>query len=248
MNNKIVLGRRLSAFCWVNLALGALPVLAAAGPKYPCVPYQDATTGKITQVIPGRIQNEFYDMLPVSDEAKAAGAEEGLCYHDSDAVNSGSGKLNKTGSYVKEFRRFESPDISFTKVDNGEVAVDDTPYNLVKPDSNSLYLGWIAPGEWVNYTVQVKKTGDYSITTMYTSKLGGHISFELDGKDISGPLEIPSTYDAADPIPWRQAHHWNKISNLGKIHLKAGKQVLKLRFLDQPVMNFDYMDFVKIGG
>lgn len=215
--------------------------------KYPCVPFHNTTTGKLVQVIPGRIQNEYYDMLDASDAEKAAGAEEGICYHDSEAVNNGSGKLNKPGSYLSEFRMHESPDISYTKFNNADVQVDAHPYNFVKPEANSLYLGWIDPGEWVNYTVQVKQTGYYSLSTLYTSKFGGHISFEVDGKDISGPLEIPSTFVAGDPVEWRQAHHWNKVAKLGRIYLSAGTQVLKLRFLDKPVMNFDYMDFDKIS-
>jgi hypothetical protein len=213
---------------------------------YACVPYQDAVVGKVTHVIPGRIENEYYDMMAVSDLQKKSGIAEGICYHDTENENNGSGKLNKIGGYLKEFRMFESPDISYVKLNNPEVPVDDSAFNFLKPEDKSLYLGWIAPGEWVNYTVKVKATGYYAITTVYTSKFGGHISFEVDGKDVSGPLEIPSTYVAAEPIEWRQAHHWNKVNRLGKIYLKSGTRVLKLHFLDQPVMNFDYMEFEKL--
>lgn len=232
MNNKPSL---------TTLILAFIPFTAVAA-KYPCVPYQDSVTGKISQTIPGRIQNEFYDMLP----AKSHQIAEGNCYHDTDSDNNGSGKLNKPGSYLSEFRMYEAPDTSYTKLKNSDVAVDDSSYNLAEPEPNSLYLGWISPGEWVNYTVLVKQSGIYSISTLYTSKSGGYIAFEINGKDISGPLKIPSTFNANDPIEWRQAHHWNKVSGLGKIHLKKGKHILRLHFLDQPVMNFDYMDFVKI--
>lgn len=231
----------LGVFTCINTA-----AFAKSAGNYPCVPFHDTKLGKITHVIPGRIQNEYYDTLAVSDKEKANGAGEGLCYHDSENVNNGSGKLNKPGNYLNEFRMYESPDISYTKFNNPDQPVDDTEYNFVKPENDSLYLGWISPGEWVNYTLNVKKTGYYSITTMYTAKFGGHISFEVNGKDISGPLELPKTFVAADPIEWRQAHHWNKAFHLGRIYLKAGTQVLRLNFLDQPVMNFDYMDFEKI--
>lgn len=234
MNNKL--------FAPLTALAATLIPLTASAAKYPCVPFQDAVTGKISQTIPGRIQNEFYDMLQHNAHQHA----EGNCYHDTDSDNNGSGKLNKTGSYLSEFRMHEAPDTSYTKLKNSDVAVDDSSYNLVEPEANSLYLGWISPGEWVNYTVTVKQTGTYAISTLYTSKSGGHIAFEVNGRDVSGPLEIASTFNANDPIEWRQAHHWNKISGLGQIHLKKGKQVLRLRFLDQPVMNFDYMDFVKI--
>ena len=217
---------------------------------YRCVPFHDARYAGGAQKIPGRLQNEFYDQLDVGSDAQAKGAEEGACYHDTDDRNSGSGPgaLNGTGSYEKEFRMHESPDISYVKLHNPNVAIDDSPYDLAKPDSNALYLGWIAPGEWVRYTVDVTQEGWYSITTLYTSKFGGHISLDVNGVDATGPLEIPTTFAKADTVEWRQAHHWNRITGLGRFHLPAGKQVLTLHFVDQPVMNFDYMDFVKVAA
>ena len=218
----------------------------SAAKTYPGVPYHDAVYHGGPQVIPGRLQNEYYDTMDISDEQKAAGAEEGITYHDTDNKNDGSGALNGLGTYHKEFRRFESPDISYTKFNNPGTPVDDTPYNLVPPDPDSLYLGWIAPGEWVRYTVNVQADGFYSLTTLYTSKFGGRISLDCDGVDITGPIPIPTTYNAADPIEWRQAHHWNKIKAAARIPLKQGLHVLTLHFLDQPVMNFDYMEFAKV--
>jgi hypothetical protein len=214
---------------------------------YRCVPYHDAHYSGGAQTIPGRLQNEYYDQLDVSTDAQLRGGEEGLCYHDTDLKNSGSGpgSLNGTGSYENEFRMFESPDISYVKFHHAGVAIDDSPYNLVKPDSQALYLGWIAPGEWVRYTVNVAQDGWYSITTSYTSRFGGHISLDVNGVDATGPLTIPSTFASADTIEWRQAHHWNRVSGLGRFHLPAGRQLLTLHFLDQSVMNFDYMEFVK---
>lgn len=214
--------------------------------EYRCVPFHDAVFKGGPQAIPGRLQNEYYDMLDVSDTQKKAGVEEGLCYHDTDNKNDGSGALNGTGSYRNEFRMSESADVSYTKLNHVGVAIDDSPHNFVTPDSNSLYLGWIAPTEWVRYTVQVAQAGYYSLGTTYTSKFGGHISLDVNGRDATGPLAIPSTYVAADTIQWRQAHHWNRITGLGRFYLPAGRQVLTLHFIDQPVFNFDYMDFVRV--
>lgn len=211
---------------------------------YPGVPYHDARYHGGPQVIPGILQNEYYDTMDIPDAQKAAGAEEEIVYHDTDNVNSGSATFNGKGSYNKEFRMYESPDISYTKFNNPGTLVDDSPFTIVKPEPDSLYLGWIAPGEWVKYTVDVQTEGDYTLNILFTSKFGGHISFDSDGVDVTGPLTIPSTFNAKDPIDWRQAHHWNKVNHLGKFHLKNGRQVLKLHFIDQPVMNFDYMEFV----
>ena len=228
------------------ISLSACSTHPLATKTYQCTVFKDVKNSGEAPLIPGRIQNELYDTMAITNAQKAAGTEEGFCYHDSDNHNSGSGDLNKNGSYFSEFRKNESPDISYIKFNNPEVAVDDSPFNLVKPEADSLYLGWIAPGEWVNYTVNVKSAGYYSVSTLYTSKFGGHISFEVDERDISGPIELAATFNAKDPIEWRQAHHWNKAEHLGRFYLKQGKQVLRLHFLDQPVMNFDYMDFVKV--
>jgi hypothetical protein len=216
---------------------------APVGP-YPGVPYRDDRYKGGPQVIPGKLQNEYFDMLDVSQAEKAAGTGEAITYHDTDNKNDGSGSLNGRGNYIKEFRSSESPDISYTKFNNPGNLIDDNPFNIVKPEPDSLYLGWIAPGEWVKYTVEVQTEGDYTLNILFTSKFGGHISFECDGVDLTGPMVIPATANAADPIEWRKAHHWNKINNLGKFHLKKGRQVLTLNFIDKPVMNFDYMEFV----
>jgi len=211
---------------------------------YPGVPYHDAHYQGGPQLIPGKLQNEYFDTMDISDAQKAAGAVEGITYHDTDNKNSGSGALNGRGNYNKEFRISESPDISYTKFNNPGTLIDDSPFTIVKPEPDSLYLGWIAPGEWVKYTVEVQVEGDYTLNVLFTSKFGGHIAFDSDGRDVTGPLAIPSTATTDDPIDWRQAHHWNKINHLGKFHLKKGRQVLTLHFIDQPVMNFDYMEFV----
>jgi hypothetical protein len=227
---------------------GRVPTYPPFPAGYRCAPFHDARYTGGAQSLPGRLQNEYYDALDVSDAEKRAGAGEGACYHDTDNKNSGSGagSLNGIGTYENEFRMAESPDISYVKLHHAGVPIDDSPYNRVAPDSNALYLGWIAPGEWVRYTVSVTRAGWYSITTTYTSKFGGHVSLDVNGTDATGPLTIPSTFAAADTIEWRQAHHWNRVAGLGRFYLPAGRQLLTLHFIDQPVMNFDYMDFVRV--
>ena len=230
----------VAAFAACHQASATLPFPT----NYSCVPYHDAVHHGGPQTIPGRLENEYYDVMDVSDQRKRAGVEEGRCYHDTDSLNRGSGMLNGTGSYLAEFRMHEAPGLSFTKIHRAAVAIDDSPYNVVTPDSNSLYLGWIDAKEWVNYTVDVRETGDYTVTTAFTSRSGGHISFDVNGSDVSGPIAIPSTYVAADTVKWRQMHHWNRMTPPTRIHLRAGPQVLTLHFIDA-LFNFDYMEFVK---
>ena len=184
------------------------------------------------QQIPGKIECELYDQ-----------GGEGIAYHDKDPVNNGSGKLNPAdGSFLNEFRMKEGVDISYTKF--RDPAIDNSPFNVAEPVKDQFYVGWTEPGEWINYTVQVNKTGKYSIGFMFTASGDGSISFEMDGKALTGELKIPSTRNEKEPIAWRQWHHWNRIDSLTTVKLKKGIHLLKLKTVTNGNMNFDFINFV----
>jgi hypothetical protein len=200
--------------------------------RYKGTPYEDGRYHGGAQAIPGKVQCAFYDV-----------GGEGVAYHDSDAKNSGSGGLNPAdGSYLNEFRIAESVDISYTKFHD---QIDNNPYDLVTPPEGQLYVGWTEPGEWFNMTVNVAEAGDYVADLLYTSNRGGTISLDVNGKDATGPLTIMSTANAADPLAWRQWHHWNIAPGLVKIHLPAGKSILTVHVLTQGQMNLATFDFKK---
>lgn len=179
------------------------------------------------QQIPGRVECELYN----------AGGE-GSAYHDSDEINNGSGKLNPAnGSYLNEFRMREGVDISYTKEKN----IDNTIYNKVQPEMNSLYVGWTVPGEWINYDVAVERGGTYKVALMYTANGNGAVALEIDGKEELSS-DVISTSDPADTVSWRQWHHWNKL-DIGKIKLTKGKHVLTLKTVKNGNMNYDYLEF-----
>ena len=66
-----------------------------------------------------------------------------------------------------------------------------------------------------------KKTGLYKIGLMYTSNGNGQISFAVNGVDMTGPIDVISTYVEADTLQWRQWHHWNYMENIAQIKLTA---------------------------
>ncbi len=195
--------------------------------SYSCI----AQTSKAfkPQQIPGKIECEWYDQ-----------GGEGVAYHDTDAVNNGSGKLNPVnGNPLNEFRINEGVDISYSKADD----IDNNPFNKVPRSIGDLYVGWTVPTEWINYTVEVKKSGTYKIGLLYTANGDGEISIDVNGKDATGKMKIASTHDDKDPIDWRQWHHWNSSASIGTIKLKKGKQVLRLHIVSNGNMNFDYLTF-----
>jgi hypothetical protein len=179
------------------------------------------------QMIPGKIECELYNT-----------GGEGKAYHDSDQINNGSGKLNPAdGTFLNEFRMNEAVDISYTKEKN----IDNTIYNKVQPEMNSLYVGWTVPGEWINYDVVVADDGNYNIDLMYTANGNGAIILEVDGSEQLSS-DVMTTNDPADTIPWRQWHHWNKV-DIGNVKLKKGKHVMRLKTVRNGNMNFDYLEF-----
>lgn len=85
----------------------------------------------------------------------------------------------------------------------------------------------------------------YEADLLYTSNRGGTISLDVNGKDATGPIAIASTFDAADPIAWRQWHHWNILPSILRLHLPVGKNVLTVHILSGGNMNLAYFDFKK---
>lgn len=193
-------------------------------------PFHDTVYHGGPQTIPGQVQCAYYDF-----------GGEGIAYHDTDAKNNGSGGLNPAdGSYLNTFRMKEGVDTSYTKFHD---QIDNSPYNLVQPPENQLYVGWIEPGEWFNMTVNVERAGRYNIDLLYTSNRGGEISFDLNGKELTGPISVLSTFNAADPIAWRQWHHWNVMKDFAEVTLPKGINVLTLHVVSKGNMNLAYLEF-----
>ena len=200
---------------------------------YKGLPYRDKMYRDGPQKIPGRVLCAYYDL-----------GGEGVAYHDSDPQNHGSGELNPAdGGYLNEFRMHEGVDTSYTKFHRHPTPIDDNPFDRVVPPADLLYVGWTEPGEWFRVTVDVAHAGTYQADFLYTSNRGGTISIDVNGKDETGPLQVPTTYDSADPVDWRQWHHWNLASQFFKLPLGKGREVLTVHILTGGNMNLAYFDF-----
>jgi hypothetical protein len=211
-----------------------LSVIAAAQgnflSQYKGTPFHDTRYHGGAQAIPGRVQCAYYDL-----------GGEGVAYHDTTPKNEGSGGLNPAdGSYLNEFRMNEAVDTSYTKFHD---TIDNNPYNIVVPGENQLYVGWTQPGEWFNITVDAARTGDYSADLLYTSNRGGTISVDVNGESQTGPVSITSTFNAVEPIAWRQWHHWNVMKHPVHVKLLKGRNVLTVHILTEGNMNLAYFEF-----
>ena len=89
-----------------------------------------------------------------------------------------------------------------------------------RPDaSNGHGVGWTREGEWLNYTVEVKQSGAYSLEIPVASnKKGGVFHLEIGGKNITTPIQIPDTGG------WQIL----KLLRQEKIKLTKGRHVIRV--------------------
>jgi len=193
-------------------------------------PFADEKYKGGPQKIPGTIFCAYYDM-----------GGEGIAYHDTTPKNLGSGGLNPlNGEYLNEFRHNEGVDTSYTKYNIG---ADNSSYNVVTPPDKLLYVGWTEPGEWFNLTVDVAETGTFAVDILYTSNRGGEISFDINGKPAGVPVKIVTTNNPADPVAWRQWHHWNRAKDAAELKLRKGRNLLTLHIVAGGNMNLATLEF-----
>ena len=115
-----------------------------------------------------------------------------------------------------------------------------TQVDIEKRDdaSNGYGIGWTRKGEWLKYTVRVTKDGKYSVKIPVASnKQGGIFHFEIDGKDVSGPIQVPDT------------RGWDKLKMIQHkgLSLKKGVQTIKVLMDEQgrsgSIGDIDYFEF-----
>ena len=196
---------------------------AALPPDYLGKPFKDSNYAGGAQMIPGRLECAYFDL-----------GGEGVAYHDTDAINHGSGELNlkpqhqrpHANPYVWAFRANDGVDISYTKD-----FADFNHTNFVAPQTNQLYIGWTADGEWCNYTVKVQGAGTYRIIALY-GNAANVVKFSINHQPAS---------ECKLPLATGSMHIWNK-AEIGTITFaEPGLQLLTFHY--NKGNNFAYFEF-----
>ncbi len=144
-----------------------------------------------THVLPGSIACAEYDLGGL-----------GTAYFDSDYENTtgpGGARWNKGGAF-----RNDGVDIQTS----GDA--DGPPFSV----------GWLEPGEWLQYTVEVALAGDYEASARVAAPAaGGAFTLDLDRAPLTAQLAVPATGG------------WQRWSSMpcGRVTLPAGNHVLTLR-------------------
>jgi hypothetical protein len=109
---------------------------------------------------------------------------------------------------------------------------DDVDIEPTTDNGGGYNVGWIAQGEWLEYTVNVTE-GTYTLDVRVASEnTGTSFHIEMDGVNISGPISIPNTGG------W-QSFQTVSIPN---ITLTGGQKTMRIA-MDASWFNINYVAF-----
>ncbi|WP_407444148.1 family 43 glycosylhydrolase [Fibrobacter sp.] len=111
--------------------------------------------------IPGQIEAEDFD-----DPGKGKGA---ASYSENDVANH---SCDNDGAECSKYR-------------------DGTGVDIYAKSGDRLIVGYIQKGEWLEYTVNVAKAGDYTLFAAVASDGGSSFKLSIDGKDIGEEIAVP---------------------------------------------------------
>lgn len=101
-------------------------------------------------------------------------------------------------------------------------------------------VGYMCPGEWMEYTVDVAETGTYDVLARVASQVdNGAFQLEIDGAEVTGRVDVPNTggWQTYMDIPFTA-------------DLEAGEQVIRFRTLgfNGEEFNIDSMTFAPLAS
>jgi len=115
----------------------------------------------------------------------------------------------------------------------GQYRTDGVSIETTSDTGGGFDVGWISPGEWLNYTVSVASAGSYTVSFRAASATtGGTLHLESGGTTLTGSVAVPGTGG------WQT---WESLPPVS-LTLAAGTQTLRLVF-DSGSFNLNDMTF-----
>jgi endonuclease/exonuclease/phosphatase family metal-dependent hydrolase len=114
----------------------------------------------------------------------------------------------------------------------------DTDVDIESSSEGGFDVGWIASGEWLNYTLYVPVAGAYTVQLHVSSPYGGalHVGFNGPSTGTWQPVSVPTTGG------WQS---WTTVTT--SVRLQPGVQQLTLYF-DTGGFNVDAIDILSSSG
>ena len=236
----------LTAFLAVAGALG--PARAAIPADYKGTPFDPAVAGGAGIVpasvkagpfaVPGRVSFVNYDM-----------GGDGVGYH-TDAhytTKDGDGYRSDRPSATISLTGPTKPDLFY---DTGTPGQDGMPYP--NATDHDFYVGSVHPGDWFNYTVDVKTAGMYTLSSTFSTGNG-----PPGGEGGDGQMELDISVNGTKVATWHTVlpdfqnkanfHNWKPYPSFATIPLDAGLQVIKFQ-APYKHLNLDVVDLELVGA
>ena len=140
--------------------------------------------------------------------------------------------------FVLEAEKYDSFSDT-TSGNSGEPSCSSTDVDAqltMDPKGGTCYVGWAAPGEWLQYDVQLPKDDEYVVTFRIASQVATtYLHLELDGVDVSGPVYGPG-------LGWQTFVD----AVVPGVFIGAGAHSLRLVF-DSGDVNVNYLAFERVS-
>ena len=115
----------------------------------------------------------------------------------------------------------------------GDATIREGGVDIVKGGDNYA-IGYTAADEWLEYTVNVKKSDEYKLSAFAASGLeGSGFKLDLDGKALVEKVEVPKTGEKWDVF---------EEIELGEFNLTEGEHILRMT-ITNPYCNIDKLVF-----
>ena len=168
--------------------------------------------------VPGKIEAENFDVPGVG---RGAGLDS---YSDADTENHG---------YEKAKTAEDSTKVGYRK--------DDAPGVDLYSNGSGIVVGYNNTDEWLEYTIDVKTAGDYTLFAAVSGE-GGTMQFSLDGKALTEELTVSKNNAVpSDSVTDDVYNDYYKIKT--NVTLPAGEHILRMTVTKQ-FFDIDYITFV----
>lgn len=112
-----------------------------------------------------------------------------------------------------------------------------TGVDITDSSEGGYLVGWVAPGEWLVYSVNVASAGQYLIEARVAAPVqGGTFHIEFNNVNVTGALDVPATGG------WQS---WATISKV--VTLGAGPQLAKVVFDTTTAWGLANLDWVRVS-
>ncbi|MCL4101201.1 MULTISPECIES: family 43 glycosylhydrolase [unclassified Fibrobacter] len=199
-------------FDWFKIGVDANDEIYLDGAGAEPIPQTAHNATQTPWALPGQIEAEDFD-----DPGKGKG---GPSYSDKDSENRAC-----TGDKVSECSDYRK----------------DTGVDLYKKSGDRIVVGYIQKDEWLEYTINVTKAGDYTLFAAVASDGGSSFKLSLDGKDLTEDIAVPAAKKDGDSEE-QNFDDYNKVN--ANVVLPAGEHILRFT-ATADWFDIDYFNFAE---